>query len=363
MVTAMDHVLLYAPDIPRKYGGTSPNPPPALRVVPPCAPEVPPLPTPVAPPPAAKTHPQAALLAWAPLAPPSRTPHSFAKVAAAPPAAPALPKSVHLRKACTKQGTKATTALLCPSADGPPSNASAILDFMASKPLGKCTPISQMVTLHGDWSLTFPDALTLPDLEQLQSALDTFHHPGTEVVNRPTSTSLKFPHIPTIHPDGSAVSDLDLLEALCSHPHWRDSTLVFCEVHDSQASSTTHSLLKSTIIFSGLFITVKPGSLTGLLPSAPPAAGGVTQLTSAGLAALALQDTSFIKIECINCSGPHTATSHTCPFFTHRFNAPTLTELQKVRLHRLKEAQASKVALKPARPAKGKAKALVLFFY
>ncbi|KAF8621826.1 hypothetical protein AX15_007473, partial [Amanita polypyramis BW_CC] len=151
-----------------------------------------------------------------------------------------------------------------------------------------------MVTLCGDWSLTFSDALTLPDLEQLQSALDAFHHPGAEVVNCPTSASLKFPHVPTIHPDGSAVSDSDLLEALRSHPRWRDvsfvtpprfiwpavrpgdlSALVFCEVRDSQASSSTCSLLKST-----------PGSLTGPLPSAPPVAGGVTRPTSAGLTAL-----------------------------------------------------------------------------
>ncbi|KAF8624081.1 hypothetical protein AX15_006056 [Amanita polypyramis BW_CC] len=126
-------------------------------------------------------------------------------------------------------------------------------------------------------------------------------------------------------------------------------------------------------ISSGLFAVAKPGSSTGLLPSVPPVAAGVTRPMSAGLAApgappapaptsprciqLLLQDMSYIKIECVNCSGPHTATSHTCPFFTHRFNAPALTELQKAHLHRLKEAQASKAALKPARPAKGKAKA------
>ncbi|KAF8621897.1 hypothetical protein AX15_007424 [Amanita polypyramis BW_CC] len=239
---------------------------------------------PSAPPPAPRAHPQVALLARAPPAPPSRPPRSFAEAAAAPPSAPPLPKLAWLRKACTKQGTKANTALLRPSAGGPPSNAAAILNFVASKPLGERLPISQMVTLHGDWSLTFAEALTLPDLKQLQAALDSFHHPGTEVVNHPTSASLKFPHVPTIHPDGSVVSDSDLLAAVHSHPRWCDasfvtpprfiqpaarpgdlSALVFCEVHDSRTSSTARSLLKST-----------PGSLTGLPPFAPPAAGGVT---------------------------------------------------------------------------------------
>ncbi|KAF8628945.1 hypothetical protein AX15_003634, partial [Amanita polypyramis BW_CC] len=70
-----------------------------------------------------------------------------------------------------------------------------------------------------------------------------------------------------------------------------------------------------------------------------------------------LKDASFIKIACVNCSGPHTATSHTCPFFTHHFNAPALAELQKVRLHHLKEAQSSKAELKLARSSKGKSKA------
>ncbi|KAF8623066.1 hypothetical protein AX15_006523 [Amanita polypyramis BW_CC] len=224
MVTSMDHVLLYAPEVPKKYGGTGPDPPVTVCVVPPRAPKAPPLPAPVAPPPAPRARPKAALLARAPPAPLSCAPHSFAEVAAASPTAPSLPKLVRLCKACTKQGTKATMALLRPSLAGPPSNASAIVDFMASKPLGDRIPVSQMVTLRGDWSLTFSEALTLPDLEQLQAALDTFHHPGAEVVNCPTSTSLKFPHVPTIHPDGSTVSNSDLLAALHSHPRcppWR----------------------------------------------------------------------------------------------------------------------------------------------
>ncbi|KAF8625376.1 hypothetical protein AX15_005417 [Amanita polypyramis BW_CC] len=181
-------------------------------------------------------------------------------------------------------------ALLRPSAQGPPSNASAIHDFVASWPLGVHLPILQMVTLHGDWSLTFTKALTLPDLEQLQAALDSFHHPGAEVVNRPTSASLKFPHVPTIHPDGSTVSDVDLLVAIRSHPRWHN-------------------------------------------------------------------DTSFIKVACINCSGPHIATLRSCPFFTHHFNPPALAELQKACLHHLKEAQTSKAMSKPAKSSKGKAKA------
>ncbi|KAF8628127.1 hypothetical protein AX15_004081 [Amanita polypyramis BW_CC] len=315
----MDHVLLYVPDIPKKYGGTGPDPLPALHIVAPCAPEAPAPPAAPALPPAPWSQPQATLLTWPPLAPPSCPPCTFAKAMAAPPSTPSVPKLAQLCKACTKQGTKSTMALLRPSMEGPPSNATAILDFMASKPL---------------------EALSLSDLEQLQAALDSFHHPGAKVVNHPTSTSLKFPHMPTIHPDGSAVSDSDLLVAICSHPHWQDisfvtppffiwpaahpgdlSTLVFCEVRDLCASSTAHSLLKLTVNF------------------------------------FALQDTSFIKIACVNCSGPHTTTSCGCPFFTHCFNGPALVELQKACLHHLKEAQASKAASKLAKPSKGKSKA------
>ncbi|KAF8624309.1 hypothetical protein AX15_005939 [Amanita polypyramis BW_CC] len=41
MVTSMDHVLLYALDVPKKYGGRGPDPPPAVCVVPLCALEAP----------------------------------------------------------------------------------------------------------------------------------------------------------------------------------------------------------------------------------------------------------------------------------------------------------------------------------
>ncbi|KAF8624190.1 hypothetical protein AX15_006003, partial [Amanita polypyramis BW_CC] len=98
------------------------------------------------------------------------------------------------------------------------------------------------------------------------------------------------------------------------------------------------------------------GSLTEPLPFAQPAADGVTPPTSAGRAN-SLADTSFLKIECINCSRLHAATSWLCPFFMHRFNASALAELQKARLHWIKEAQASKAASKPARLPKGKGKA------
>ncbi|KAF8624349.1 hypothetical protein AX15_005923 [Amanita polypyramis BW_CC] len=271
MVTAMDHVLLHAPSVPKKYGGTGPDPLPALRIIPLCAPEAPAPPAPVALPPAPQPLPQATLLSWAPPAPPRRPAPTFAEVTASSPPAPSAPKLAHLHKACTKQGTKATTTP----------------QWMAPPPM---TP--QSTTL---WLLGPSEPLTLLDLQRLQAAVDLFHHPGSEVVNHPTSASIKFPHVPMVRPDGSTVSDADLLHAIHSHPRWQDvsfisnprfiqpsghsgnlSALVHCEVRDSHASSTAHSLLKSMVNFFGTYCCAKHGLLIKLPLFAPPAAGGVT---------------------------------------------------------------------------------------
>ncbi|KAF8623019.1 hypothetical protein AX15_006561 [Amanita polypyramis BW_CC] len=34
-VTSFKHILLYVPDIPKKYGGTGPDPPPPIQILPP----------------------------------------------------------------------------------------------------------------------------------------------------------------------------------------------------------------------------------------------------------------------------------------------------------------------------------------
>ncbi|KAF8627244.1 hypothetical protein AX15_004463 [Amanita polypyramis BW_CC] len=345
MVSAMDHVLLYTPSVPKKYGGTGPDPLPALHIIPLHAPEAPAPPAPVALPPTPQPCSRAALLSQAPPTPPRPSAPTFAE-------------------ACTKQGTKATIALLRPSAASPPSNTSAIHDFVATRPLGDLLPLSQAVTLCGDWALTFKEPLTFPDLQRLQAAVDNFHHPGSEVVNRPTSTSIKFPHMPTVRPDRSAVSDEDLLNALHSHPRWQDVSFVSnpCFIQPSGHSSDLSALVhcepapssSPLSISSGLIVTLKHGSLIEPLHSALPAAAGVTLPMSAGPAN---RGALPALIESINCSGPHSATSRQCPFFTHHFNALALAELQKAWLHQIKEAQASKAASKPARPSKGKSKA------
>ncbi|KAF8629329.1 hypothetical protein AX15_003499 [Amanita polypyramis BW_CC] len=238
---------------------------------------------------------------------------------------------------------------------------------MATRPLGNCLPLSQAVTLRGDWALTFKEPLTLPELQHLQAAVDNFHHPGSEVVNRPTSASLKFPHVPTVRPDGSPVSEEDLLITLRAHPCWQDISFVSnpCFIrplgHSGNLSTLVHCepapSSSPLLIFSGLIVALRLGLSIRPLPSALPAADGVILPTSAGLANLVLANTSHLKVECINCSGPHPTTSRQCPFFTHCFNLPALAELKKVQLHWIKEAQASKAASKPARPSKGKSKA------
>ncbi|KAF8634350.1 hypothetical protein AX15_000962 [Amanita polypyramis BW_CC] len=345
------------PSVPKKYGGTGPDPLPALHIVPLRALEAPAPPAPVAPPLAPQPLPWAALLSRAPPAPPLST-----------------------RPDLCQGHSFLYPSFLC-SQIGP------------SPPLGDRLPLSQVVTLHGDWALTFREPLTLPDLQRLQAAVNLFHHPGSEVVNHPTSASIKFPHVPTVRPDGSAVSDTDLLHAICSHPHWQDvsfishpqfiqssghsgdlSALVHCEVCDSRTSSTARSLLKSMVNFFGSYCHAQAwlinraapfcttccqwGHTTHVCRSRKP---WCTTCTGPHLSALhsvvALADPSYIKIKCINCSGPHSATSRQCPFFTHHFNVPALAELQKVWLHQIKEAQTSKAVSKPAWPSKGKGKA------
>ncbi|KAF8627264.1 hypothetical protein AX15_004445, partial [Amanita polypyramis BW_CC] len=85
MVTAMDHVLLYAPEVPKKYGGTGPDPPPSLCIVPLCTLEAPAPPAPIAPPPAPQPCPKAALLSRPPPAPSACTAPTFAEVMASSP--------------------------------------------------------------------------------------------------------------------------------------------------------------------------------------------------------------------------------------------------------------------------------------
>ena len=46
--------------------------------------------------------------------------------------------------------------------------------------------------------------------------------------DRPTSSSLKFVHVPTHHPDGSPVSSANLLAAISAHPKWQYSDSKNC---------------------------------------------------------------------------------------------------------------------------------------
>ncbi|KAF8627528.1 hypothetical protein AX15_004386 [Amanita polypyramis BW_CC] len=75
------------------------------------------------------------------------------------------------------------------------------------------------------WAPALPPPGPLPSVG-LWAALDGFHAPSLAMVNRATTASLKFPHVLTIHPNGSPVSDADLLAALHSHPWWQSVTMV-----------------------------------------------------------------------------------------------------------------------------------------
>ncbi|KAF8622836.1 hypothetical protein AX15_006713 [Amanita polypyramis BW_CC] len=224
MVHLFDHILIHVPDLPHKYGGTGPNPPPSLMILPPHTLAPPLAPAPLAPPcPAAP-----ASTVWVPPSATTKPKASYASVASTPPAPPAtslLPKLVHLRKACTKQGTKLNVAILCPCAEALAA-APSLSDFITSDPLGACTPTTWSLTLWGDWLLRYADPLTSKDHAQLRAALDSFHAPGSAVVNRATTASLKFSHVLTVWPDGSSVSKADLLQVLHSHPQWHSATIV-----------------------------------------------------------------------------------------------------------------------------------------
>ena len=148
---------------------------------------------------------------------------SYAKAAAsapaapaaapAPPKAPASPpsKTAALRKSCIKQGMKATKVIIRfpPTAKQP-----SVHQLWGTLAAFKPTDIG--VTLRGDFILTFSQVLDSNDHEVLVKKFKKVYSVDVQVLNRGTTSLLKFPLVPTRHPDGSAVMSEWLHKTICN---------------------------------------------------------------------------------------------------------------------------------------------------
>ena len=308
---------------------------------------------------------------------------SYTKAAAsapvAPAAAPAPPKAIPaapsktaaMRKSCIKQGTKATKVIV-----RFPSKAKhlpTVNQLWGSLAVFK--PSNIAITLRGDYILTFPQVLDADDHATLVKKLKKIYSVDVQVLNQGTTSLLKFPLVPTRHPDGTAVTNEWLHKTISSHPKWRSvefvqkphfiiptsknigfTATVFVEVSDDRTASTAKCLLQTDVAFHSVPQRCKPWSVS---PAARQCgicmwwghsthhcssksawcnvcAGNHKSSTHAAAAA---SDPRHNAIKCANCLGEHGATSRICPFYRARFNPQELTKLQKSRLDRVREAQ------------------------
>ncbi|KAF8628779.1 hypothetical protein AX14_011208 [Amanita brunnescens Koide BX004] len=171
----------------------------------------------------------------APRPPPARIAapkQSYAKAAASPPAAPAVAppvpkapappsKTAALRKSCVRQGTKATKVIVrFPD----PSKQPSVNQLWGTLATFKPTDIT--CTLCGDFILTFLQVLDSDDHAILAKKVKKVYAVDVQVLNRGTTSLLKFPLVPTRHPDGSAVTSEWLFKTISSHPKWQNVEFV-----------------------------------------------------------------------------------------------------------------------------------------
>jgi hypothetical protein len=76
-------------------------------------------------------------------------------------------------------------------------------------------------TLRGDYVFSFPQVLASSDHNRLVKWLKSVYSNSAQVLNRGTTSLLKFALVPTRHPDGSAVTSDWLLKTISAHPKWR----------------------------------------------------------------------------------------------------------------------------------------------
>ena len=144
--------------------------------------------------------------------PPPPPKASYAKAVASPPVAS---KTAALRKSCIKQGTKATKVVLrFPSLHGAPSTS------QLWGTLAEFQPAPNLIesTLRGDYVFTFDHVLTSNDHGRLVAQLKKVYSVDIQVLNRGTTSLLKFSLVPTHHPDGSIVTPEWLYKTITRHP-------------------------------------------------------------------------------------------------------------------------------------------------
>ena len=306
---------------------------------------------------------------------------SYAKVAASAPAAsvaaPASPKApasppsktAALRKSCIRQGTKATKVIV--RFPPPPAKQPSVQHLWGTLAAFKPTDIG--VTLRGDFVLTFSQVLDASDHEVLVKKFKKAYAVDVQVLNWGTTSLLKFPLVPTRHPDGSAVTSEWLHKTISSHPKWKSvefvqsprfivpagksigyTATVFAEVADDRGASVAKRLLQTDVSFHSVPRRCKPWTVSAAVKQCGiclrwghsthhcssksawclACAGNHESSTHA---AAATADSRYDIIKCANCHGEHWATAHTCPFYKARFNKAELAALQKHRLERVRE--------------------------
>ena len=279
-----------------------------------------------------------------------------------------------MRKSCIKQGTKATKVIVRFPSEA--KHLPSVNQLWGS--LAVLKPFDIAITLRGDYILTFPQVLDADDHATLVKKLKKVYSVDVQVLNRGTTSLLKFPLVPTRHPDGTAVTNEWLHKTISGHPKWQSvefvqkphfviptgktigfTATVFVEVSDDRAASTAKRLPQTDVAFHSVPRRCKPWSVS---PSARQCGicmrwGHSTHHCSSKSAwcnvcasnhessthaTAAASNTKYAIIKCANCLGEHGATSRICPFYRARFNPPELAKLQKSRLDRVREARHSR---------------------
>ena len=326
----------------------------------------------------------------APRPPPARdaepkSKQSYAKAAAPAPAAPAvvppapkaaapISKTAALRKTCIRQGTKATKVIVrFPDSTRQPSVDQLWGTLSAFKP----TDIA--LTLRGDFILSFSQVLDADDHAVLVKKLKKVYSVDVQVLNRGTTSLLKFPIVPTRHPDGSPVTAEWLFKTISGHPKWQGvefvqkprfivqagksiglTATVFVEISDDRSASTAKRLLQTDVHFHAVPRRCRPWSVSTAAKQCGVCLrwGHSTHNCSSKSAwcnvcagnhestthqAAVKADPKYQAVKCANCLGEHGATSRICPFYRARFNPQELAKLQKTRIERVREARRARL--------------------
>ena len=310
---------------------------------------------------------------------------SYAKAATSVPAAPAvapsapkapvpISKTAALRKSCIRQGTKATKVIVrFPDSTRQPS-VNQLWGMLAA-----FKPADIALTLRGDFILTFSQVLDTDDHAILVKKLKKVYSVDVQVLNRGTTSLLKFPIVPTRHPDSSAVTAEWLLKTISSHPKWQGvefiqkprfivqagksiglTATVFVEISDDRSASTAKRLLQTDVMFHAVPRRCRPWSVSTAAKQCGICLrwGHSTHNCSSKSAwcnvcagnhestmheAAVKADSKYRVIKCANCLGEHGATTRICPFYRARFNPQELAKLQKTRIERVREARRARL--------------------